>query len=47
MEVVQADKKPIMAAISSMEARYYDQEFVSIKFIGRRKYGVPRKAYMN
>ena len=30
-----------------MEARYYDQDFGSIKFIGRRKDGVPRKAYMD
>ena len=47
VEVVQEDKKPFMAAISSVEARYYDQEFGPIKFIGRRKYRVPRKAYMN
>ena len=46
VEGVQADKKPFMAATSSMEANYYDQEFGSIKFTSRRKDGVPRKAYM-
>ena len=35
-----------MAAIGTMEARYYDQESGSIKFTSRRKDGVPRKAYM-
>ena len=47
MEVVRADKQPFMAATGSMEARYYDQEFGPIKFTSRRKYGVPRKAYMD
>ena len=32
---------------SSMEVRYYDQEFGPIKFTSRRKYGVPRKAYID
>ena len=36
-----------MAATSSVEARYYDQEFGPIKFIMRRKDRVPRKAYMD
>ena len=36
-----------MEATCSMEARYYDQEFGLIKFTSRRKYGVPRKAYMD
>ena len=47
VEVVWADKKPFMAATGSVEARYYDQEFGPIKFTGRRKDGVPRKAYMD
>ena len=47
MEVVQVDKKPFMATTGSMGARYYDQEFGPIKFTNRRKYGVPRKAYMD
>ena len=36
-----------MVAIGSMEARYYDQEFGPIKFISRRKDGIPRKAYID
>ena len=36
-----------MEATGSMEAMYYDQEFGPIKFTSRRKYGVPRKAYMD
>ena len=47
MEVVRADKQPFMAAIGFVEARYYDQEFGLIKFIGRRKNAVPKKAYMD
>ena len=43
---MQVDKQPFMVAIGYVEARYYDKEFSLIKFIGRRKYGVPRKAYM-
>ena len=46
MEVVRADKQPFMVTTGSMEARYYDQEFGLIKFIGRRKDGVLRKTYM-
>ena len=47
MEAMQADKQPFLAAIDSMEARYYDQEFGPIKFTRKRKYGIPRKAYMD
>ena len=47
MELVQADKQPFMVAIESVEARYYDMEFDPIKFTSRRKYGIPRKAYMD
>ena len=47
MEVVWANKKPFMAAIGFVEARYYDQEFDLIKFTSRRKDGIPRKAYMD
>ena len=47
MEVVRADKQLFMMATGSMEARYYDQEFGWIKFTSRRKYGTPRKAYMD
>ena len=47
MEVVLANKQPFVAATSSMEARYYYQEFGPIKFTSRRKDGVPRKAYMD
>ena len=47
VEVVRADKQPFMAAIGSMEARYYDQEFGLIKFTRRRKDGIPRKACMD
>ena len=47
MEVVRADKKPFMAATSSVEAWYYDQELGHIKFTSRRKDGVPGKAYMD
>ena len=36
-----------MAATSSVEAKYYDQEFSPIKFTSRRKDGIPRKAYMD
>ena len=37
VELVWVDKKPFMATISSMEARYYDHEFGPIKFTTRRK----------
>ena len=47
VEVVHADKQSFMAATGSVEARYYDQEFGPIKFTGRRKDGVPRKAYID
>ena len=47
MEVVRADKQSFMVAISFVEARYYDQEFGSIKFTSKRKNGVPRKTYMD
>ena len=47
VEVAQADKQPFMDDIGSMEAKYYDQKFDSIKFTNRRKDGVPRKAYMD
>ena len=47
MEVVQADNQPFMEATGSMEAKYYDQEFDSIKFTKRRKDGLPKKAYMD
>ena len=47
MEVLRADNQPFMVAIGFVEARYYDQEFGSIKFTSRRKYGVLRKAYMD
>ena len=47
MEVVQADKKPFMAATGFVEAMYYDQEFSPIKFTSRRKDRIPRKAYMD
>ena len=36
-----------MVVTGSVEARYYDQEFSSIKFTSRRKDGVPRKTYMD
>ena len=36
-----------MAATSSVEARYYDQEFGPIKFTSKRKDGISRKVYMN
>ena len=45
MELVRANKQPFMAATSSIEAKYYDQEFSPIKFTSRRKDGVLRKAY--
>ena len=45
VEVVLADKQPFMVTTGSVEARYYDQEFSLIKFIGSRKDGVLRKAY--
>ena len=47
VKVVREDKQPFMAATGSVEARYYDQEFVTIKFTSRKKYGVLRKAYMD
>ena len=47
VEVMRADKKPFIIATGSMKARYYDQEFGSIKFTRRRKDRVPRKAYMD
>ena len=47
VEVVWADKQPFMAAIGSVEAKYYDQELCPIKFTSRRKDKVPRKAYMD
>ena len=47
VEMVWVDKQPFMAATGFMEARYYDQEFSPIKFTSRRKYGIPRKAYMD
>ena len=45
--MVQVDKQPFMTVTSFMEARYYDEEFGPIKFTSRRKYAVPRKAYMD
>ena len=47
MEVVRAEKLPFMAATSSMEARYYDQEFGPIKLTNRRKDGILRKGYID
>ena len=47
VELVRVDKQPFMAATSSMEARYYYQDFGPIKFMIRRKDGVLRKAYMD
>ena len=47
MELVRTDKQPFIAATGFVEAKYYDQEFNLIKFTSRRKYGVPRKAYMD
>ena len=47
MEMVRVDKKPFMATIGFVRARYYDQEFGPIKFNSRRKYRVPRKACMD
>ena len=47
VEVVWAKKQPFMGATGFVEARYYDQEFGSIKFTSIRKDGVPRKAYMD
>ena len=47
MEVVRTNKQPFMAAPSSVEADYYDQEFGPIKFTSRRKDRIPRKAYMD
>ena len=36
-----------MEATSFIEAMYFDQEFGRIKFTRRRKYGAPKKAYMD
>ena len=36
-----------MVAIGFVEARYYDQEFGSIKFTSKMKEEVPKKAYMD
>ena len=47
MEVVRVDKQPFMVATDSADAMYYDQEFGPIKFTSRRKYKIPRKAYMD
>ena len=47
VEVVQADKKPFMVAIGSVEARYYDQEFCFIKFTRRKKDEILRKVYID
>ena len=47
VEVVWADKQPFMEATGSMEAKYYDQEFIPIKFTSRRKDGILRKAYID
>ena len=47
MKIVRVDKQPFMVAPGSMEAMYYDQEFDLIKFTSIRKYGIPRKAYMD
>ena len=47
VEVVRADKQTFMVATSFVEAMCYDKEFDPIKFTSRRKYGVPRKAYMD
>ena len=46
MELVWANKQPFMETTTtgSVEARYYDNEFGSIKFTSRRKDVVPRKA---
>ena len=44
VEVVRENKQPFIATTGSVEARYYDQEFGSIKFTNIRKYGIPRKA---
>ena len=45
MEVVRADKQLFIAATSFVEARYYDQEFDPIKFISRRKDGIPKSVH--
>ena len=47
VEVVRVNKQPFMAATSSVDARYYDQEFGPIKFTSRRKYGILRNTYMD
>ena len=47
VELVRADRQPIMEATDFVEARYYYQEFGPIKFTNRRKDGVLRKAYMD
>ena len=39
VEVVWADKQPFVATLDSMEASYYDLDFGSIKFKGKKKNG--------
>ena len=46
VEVVWADKQPLIATSDSVEANYYDQEFGPIKFKGKKKNGTPREIYM-
>ena len=46
VELVRANKQPFIATSNSVEANYYDQEFGSIKFRGKKKNGTPREIYM-
>ena len=47
VEVVWADKQPFIATSNFVEASYYDQEFGSIKFKGKKKDGALREIYMD
>ena len=41
VEVVCVNKQPFISTSYSVEASYYDQEFGSIKFKGKKKDGAP------
>ena len=46
VEVVWADEQHFIITSDYVEANYYDQEFGSIKFKGKKKGGIPREIYM-
>ena len=44
--MVWANKQPFIADLDSVEASYYDQEFGTIKFKGKKKNGASKEIYI-